>query len=75
MNSEIRISVSVALPDDPTGAAAPAKTVFLAWEQFTNAIKGADVVANDYYHGPAKQRRRRRGRPPRLAVAEPPSAA
>lgn len=72
MPAEIRIAVTVSLPDDPT-ATAPAKTVFLAWEQFITAIKGTEVIANDYYHGPAKQRRRRRSKP-RL-VSEPPSAA
>ena len=75
MSSEIRINVTVALPDDPTGAGAPAKVVFLAWEAFTAAIKSADVVVNDYYHGPTKQRRRRRGRPRLASVTEPPPSA
>lgn len=81
MSAEIRIQVTVSLGDDPTATAAPAKTVLLAWEAFTTAIKGTTVIANDFYLGPGKQRRRRRaGRPglsgaTRLTVAEPPSAA
>lgn len=73
MPAEIRINVTVSLPDEPTATAAPAKVVFLAWEAFTAAIKGVDLIANDFYLGPTKQRRRRRSKP-RL-VAEPPSAA
>ena len=73
MPDEIRINVVVHLPDKPTDTALPAKTVLLAWEQFTTAIKSCDVIANDFYCGPGKQRRRRRGRP-RL-VSEPPTAA
>lgn len=75
MPDEIRINVVVHLPDEPTGGALPAKTVLLAWEAFTAAIKGTDVIANNFYCGPAKQRRRRRVGRPKLTVAEPPSAA
>lgn len=75
MSAEIRIAVTVSLGDDPTATAAPAKVVLLAWEAFTAAIKGTTVIANDFYLGPGKQRRRRRSVRPRLAVAEPPSAA
>lgn len=73
MPAEIRINVVVQLPDEPTGGALPAKQVFLAWEAFTAAIKGSDVIANDFYLVPPKQRRRRRSKP-RL-VSEPPTAA
>lgn len=72
MSSEVRITVTVRLPDEPTGGALPAKQVLLAWEAFTTAIKGTEVIANDFYLGPTKQRRRRRGRP---KLVEPPSAA
>lgn len=75
MSAEIRINVTVSLGDDPTATAAPAKVVLLAWEAFTAAIKGTGVVVNDFYCGPGKQRRRRRTGRPRLAVAEPPTAA
>lgn len=73
MPAEIRIAVLVSLPEDPTGHAAPAKQVLLAWEAFTAAIKSCDVIGNDFYLGPSKQRRRRRSKP-RL-VSEPPTAA
>ena len=63
MSSEIRIAVVVRLPEEPTGTALPAKTVLLAWEAFTTAIKGTELVTNDFYFGPAKQRRRRRSKP------------
>ena len=73
MPAEIRINVVVALPDDPTSAASPAKTVLLAWEAFTAAIKPCGVIANDFYLGPGKIRRRRRSK--LRVVSEPPSAA
>ena len=73
MSDEIRISVTVRLPDDPTGTATPARTVLLAWEAFTEAIKDTSVIGNDFYLGPARQRRRRRKGKPQLV--EPPSAA
>lgn len=73
MPDEIRISVLVQIPDDPTSKALPAKQVLLAWEAFTAAIKGCEVIGNDFTIGPAKQRRRRRKG--RLQVVEPPSAA
>jgi hypothetical protein len=79
MSDEVRISVRVRLPDEPTGTALPAKTVLLAWEAFTAAIKGTDVIANDFYLGPADpppiRMRYRRVRRPRLVTTEPPSAA
>lgn len=73
MPAEIRINVVVQLPDDPTGTALPGKQVFLAWEAFTAAIKGTTVIANDFYLGPGKIRRRRRSK--LRVVSEPPSAA
>ena len=75
MSSEIRINVTVHLPDEPTGTAMPAKQVLLAWEAFTTSIKGTDVIVNDFYLGPSKQSRRKRGRPKLPKLVEPPSAA
>ena len=72
MPDEIRITVTVRLPDEPTGGALPAKQVLLAWEAFTTSIKGTDVIVNDFYCGPSKMRRRRRSKP---KLVEPPSAA
>lgn len=72
MNTEIRLSVTVPLPDDPAAVASTTVTVLSAWAQFTTAIKGTGVIGNDFYVGPTKQRRRRRGRP---KLVEPPSAA
>ena len=72
MSAEVRISIVIALPDEPTGGALPAKTAMLAWEAFTAAIKnGCDVKRNDFYLVEVR-RRRRKGR---LQVVEPPSAA
>lgn len=73
MSREIRLAVTVPLPDDPTTTATTAKTALLAWEQFTAAIKGSGAIVDDFYVGPTKQRRRRRSKP-RL-VSEPPTAA
>lgn len=73
MSREIRVNITVLLPEDTVSGAAPAKQVLLAWEQFTTAIKGTEVIVNDFYLGPSKIRRRRRSKP-RL-VSEPPSAA
>jgi hypothetical protein len=67
MSSEIRIAVVVRLPEEPTGTALPAKTVLVAWEAFTTAIKGTEVVSNDFYMGPQKQRRRRKPKPKLVA--------
>lgn len=44
MPAEIRINVTVSLPDEPTGTALPAKQVLLAWEAFTAAITYQSVI-------------------------------
>lgn len=73
MSDEIRIAITVRLPDDADQAATHCQTIFAAWRAFTEAVKASHPTVNDFYLGPAKTVRRRRGRP-RLAPV-PDSAA
>ena len=72
MSAEVRISIVIALPEQPTGGALPAKTAFVAWEVFSQAIRECDVKKNDFFLVEVRHRRRRKGR---LQIVEPPSAA
>lgn len=74
MSDEIRIAFTVRLPDDAEQSAAHCQAIFAAWRAFTESVKATHPTMNEFFLGPAKPVRRRRGRP-RLAVTEPPAAA
>jgi hypothetical protein len=74
MSIEIRLSVIVRLSDEPLEQATQAQAVMAAWCALTAAIVPVAPGAQpDFYIGPAKSEpaRRRRGRAPRLTLADP----
>lgn len=54
MSNEIRIAITIRLPEDAAQEAAHTQTVFTAWRAFTEAVKASNPMVNDFYLGPAK---------------------